>query len=295
MKHRQKVMTYARFLDAAHQGNVETVKDFLLQGAHINMRRRDGRTALHGAVKSQSVELVKLFIHKGANVNAITKRRESPLFDAVRTRNMEIIQILLDAGADVHIKNIRGHTCIFRIVHCGSGVCKDINLCSCRHLVRMAHSIGTDVDILQLLLNHGASLSTGQTSLLYMAVSVGDLEMVSVLVELGANVNFEGENNWTALHYACAYGGCKIIKVLLKAGANINAINTNGNTPLHMVIRCYTGVSIQLVELLLNKGADPHFKNHEGKTALDVADIYCVRLHPNIIDILKRVMNPVHA
>ena len=64
------------------------------------------------------------------------------------------------------------------------------------------------------------------------------------------------------------------IKRLLVAGANPNAKSPNGNTMLHLVVLALPAndTSVELVKLLLSKGADPAITNNEGCTALDIAN-----------------------
>ncbi|KAF8834090.1 ankyrin, partial [Paxillus ammoniavirescens] len=49
---------------------------------------------------------------------------------------------------------------------------------------------------------------------------------------------------------------------------DLNAKNWDSSTPLHSA--CYAG-HINIVELLLKKGADPHVRTKWGKTPLDIA------------------------
>lgn len=56
--------------------------------------------------------------------------------------------------------------------------------------------------------------------------------------------------------------------ILVRAGANVNAKGLENNTPLHDA--AIVG-QLKLVKMLLERGADPCFKNSKGKTPCDVA------------------------
>jgi ankyrin repeat protein len=56
--------------------------------------------------------------------------------------------------------------------------------------------------------------------------------------------------------------------LLIKHGANVNAAGYEDNTPLHDAAMVGNQ---KLVKLLIDKGANPHFKNKKGKTPKDVA------------------------
>lgn len=53
----------------------------------------------------------------------------------------------------------------------------------------------------------------------------------------------------------------------IKDGLDVNATINNDNTSLLMYAAFYGNT--QVVKLLLNAGANPHYKNNQGKTALD--------------------------
>uniref|UniRef100_K3WNG3 Uncharacterized protein n=1 Tax=Globisporangium ultimum (strain ATCC 200006 / CBS 805.95 / DAOM BR144) TaxID=431595 RepID=K3WNG3_GLOUD len=73
---------------------------------------------------------------------------------------------------------------------------------------------------------HGASVDICLLSgihPLHRAVSIGDLDMVDLLLQFGANASERAAWGWyTPLHLACKYGHEGIIWLLLKHGANWN-------------------------------------------------------------------------
>lgn len=77
----------------------------------------------------------------------------------------------------------------------------------------------------------------------------------------------------TALHKACSHLNCtSLAKALIVHNANVNAQNfINGDTPLHEAASIG---NLDIVELLLNHGADPKIKNYTDATPLDIAEIH---------------------
>lgn len=93
----------------------------------------------------------------------------------------------------------------------------------------------------------------------------------------------------TLLHAVVGiYDGAPLTKRLLQHGADANAVDGQGETPL------FRSVSDEQVACLLLAGADPHFRNREGRTAQEVQDLCettfgMVRERGNIFDTAKRL------
>ena len=102
-----------------------------------------------------------------------------------------------------------------------------------------------------------------------MASLYGMLPEVKVLVDKrGAEINKSG---WTPLHYACTEGHLAVADYLLSKGAKVDALSESDTTPLMMAVR---SGNIQLVRLLLDRGADLQIRNHQGFSAIDVAELF---------------------
>jgi len=57
------------------------------------------------------------------------------------------------------------------------------------------------------------------------------VDIVTLLLENGANVNVPGENNECPLHDAVACNRLDIVQMLVSRGADVNARNSRGLTP----------------------------------------------------------------
>ena len=71
------------------------------------------------------------------------------------------------------------------------------------------------------------------------------------------------------------------MNLLLQAGATVDAVDNDGWTALHLAAN---EGKIQVVEALLNAGADKAVKKKNGKTALDEAQR---KNHPAIVKLLR--------
>ena len=105
--------------------------------------------------------------------------------------------------------------------------------------------------------------NNGWTSL-HEAAAFGEKpEVVSLLLDRGADINARSISGSTPLHLAASSQTVEIVALLLDRGANINARDMDRETPLHLAVRHNTS---DVVELLLYRGADINARNNEGKT-----------------------------
>ncbi|XVE92684.1 hypothetical protein REPUB_Repub01dG0120800 [Reevesia pubescens] len=88
------------------------------------------------------------------------------------------------------------------------------------------------------------------------------------LVGTSEDQTMDGLDGCTLLHLACETGDIGMLELLLQYGANINAMDSRGQMPLH---RCILKGKAALAKLLLSRGADPQALNREGKTPLELA------------------------
>jgi hypothetical protein len=99
---------------------------------------------------------------------------------------------------------------------------------------------------------------------LYEAVDMGDTQMVSFLLESGADVTPSDELGWTPLHLACTLEFADAVSVLLGAGADLNVKDKFGATPL-ICLALFNqpspdtnATSSQIAQMLIDNGADLH-------------------------------------
>lgn len=122
---------------------------------------------------------------------------------------------------------------------------------------------------------------TGRTPLIEAVIS-GQHGAAKMLIEAGADLNvFDKAMGYTALMWACSRGDLEAAKLLVQAGADVNARSTEfGWTPL----LCAAGVSLPVVQFLLEAGADPSVTKTDGTTAVAVAER---AKHPEIAAVLS--------
>lgn len=96
----------------------------------------------------------------------------------------------------------------------------------------------------------------------------GNVEIVQVLLENNAKVDFKNKSGDTALNIASMRGHTEIVRALLARGAKINNPGRGGYTPL---IYASGGGHSEIVKTLLDKGAKVDYQTKQGITSLKAA------------------------
>ncbi|MHC9537914.1 MAG: ankyrin repeat domain-containing protein [Vulcanimicrobiota bacterium] len=226
---------------AAFKGNLPITKLLLSNGAALNIHDSQGATPLHMTADNGKREVAEYLISQGAEVDSTDLRGATPLHYAVTFNHKDVAQLLIAHGADVNSRDTNGATPIFYV---------------------------KAPDMTELLVSKGADVKIrcGTLATPLHAASEGcPSEVLSILIDKGANIRAEDEKGRTPLHYALSDDP---LKILISKGADISAKTKDGDTPLHSAAGRNATFALKA---LLEGGADINAINNEGRTPLSLA------------------------
>ncbi len=101
-----------RLFKAAEVGDVAGVERLLKAGAFMNMRNRDGYTALWLAASNGNTKVAETLLKHGADPNHRSADGTTPLMEASRMGGAEVVSALLAYRANVNAEGNNGETAL---------------------------------------------------------------------------------------------------------------------------------------------------------------------------------------
>lgn len=170
------------------------------------------------------------------------------IFDAIFNNDLSKISEVIASGVNINQKH--SHSRLTPLIQA-------INLHRIE-VIKFLIEVGADVHLYQYI----------QTTPLGLATSLGNNQIVQLLLQAGANPDLGGIDD-PPLHRAVLIERIDIIQTLIEAGANLNYLNASHFTPLMLAAN---NGKFEIVKLLVETGSVYiNAKNQEGETALDKA------------------------
>ena len=269
---------------ASQNGHVDAMNVLLRAGADRTIKDAVGDTWIRYAIRGGcSKEVLQFIIDQGADVNATSEVNGTPLMLASQNGNVDATNVLLSAGADRTIKDAVGDTWIHYAIRggCSTEVLQliidkgaDVNATSeVSGTPLMLASQNGNVDAMNVLLRAGADQTikdaVGDTWIHYAIHGGCSKEVLQFIIDKGADVNATSEVSGTPLMLASHNGNVDAMNVLLRAGADRTIKDAVGDTWIHYAIR--GGCSKEVLQFIIDKGADVNATNEENVTSLMLA------------------------
>ena len=276
----------SQYFQTLRSGDAKQLREALERGSPVNGRDAAGNTPLMLVAVYGDVACIQLLLERGAQVNVTNAAGATPLMRAAH--DYEKLRLLVARGADINARSVFGNTALMlaarpcnshRSVELLVAHGADVNAASDSGATAlMAAAAGSDKLSLKELLRHGANpnaqpgmdqrafiLGGGRSALMWAAYR-GDLDMIKLLVDAGADVNAEGFMG-TPLAQTAWNDQTAAARLLLDRGGRINQMShRDGYTALHWAASTEAS-DCSLVKLLLKRGADPNVGGGENVDA----------------------------
>jgi len=204
---------------------------------------------IHDAVEAGNEEGVRLLLDGDPTlVDARDVNQRTPLHTAAGGGHAEIAELLLALGADVDAQNQEGHTSLHEA------------------------ALGQDFTFMELLIRHSADLEVldayGRTALHLVARQTGRVDLATLLLEAGADVDVLEGSNWSALDFAVWRGFADMVDLFLDSGARLPA--SRGMREATASFAAQHGLT-RYFGLLVDSGVDLTAPDRHGGTLLHSA------------------------
>eukprot|EP00743_Colponemidia_sp_Colp-15_P007940 GILK01008600.1.p1 GENE.GILK01008600.1~~GILK01008600.1.p1 ORF type:complete len:636 (-),score=104.41 GILK01008600.1:115-2022(-) len=259
---------------ACANGDLELVKDLIDQGATVDaINPMNGWTPLLLAAFNGCFEVVRYLVDSaGASVNSLSKDGETPLSIA-SDRHPTVTRFLRQRGAKLPPRK----QAVFEVSYAVDGHVaplsarqpQRIGVLESSKFIKLVRSgqTGSTVAYLRMQpeLAKARCKDTG-LSAVAVACSTGNLPLVEVLLQHGADLNVPNKAGWTPLMLAVFNGHLDIVKLLLtQYKTDVNCRSKQGTTPL---MQAALQGRLDMLEVLCKSQADPNLEDQVGDTAL---------------------------
>eukprot|EP00607_Mallomonas_marina_P008681 CAMPEP_0182423052 /NCGR_PEP_ID=MMETSP1167-20130531/8951_1 /TAXON_ID=2988 /ORGANISM="Mallomonas Sp, Strain CCMP3275" /LENGTH=428 /DNA_ID=CAMNT_0024601669 /DNA_START=1 /DNA_END=1287 /DNA_ORIENTATION=+ len=278
------LFTSLMMVDCAGEGNMPELLRLLHDGVNIDFKDEKGDTALHKAAVSGHVAIIRLLLQEKANyhlqnnegLTALESARcvgqdstmallSFPLILAADSGDEKEFSVWLGRGAWENHVDEYGETALMKAARKGhKGIVNQ--LMKIRVDTTIKNKEGKTALQLATEANQTSVMSLFPTSL-SAAAEGGYLSEVARMIEEGVDVDSTAGdwNNWTPLIRASRSGQAEVVQYLLDKGADVNMMNENKHTALQWAA---WNNHVRVAVILLDRGAIINLANENGWTPL---------------------------
>ena len=259
----------SRLAEVVHSGDTAAAMELLKKGTSGNSAEPDGTTALHWAVQQDDARLVNALLKSAAQVRAENRYGVTPLALAAINGSTPMVDLLLKAGADPNATSGEGETVLMAASRTGQP--DAIKLL----LKAGADPNASERQFGETALMWAAGHDNAEAIRVLVAGGAKPDAISSVINLPKAKVDFSfavatalPRGGMTPLMYAGREGQINAVTALAEVGANLNAVDPEGCTAIVIaIINAHYDVAARLAE----KGANSNIGDNAGMGALYAA------------------------
>jgi ankyrin repeat protein len=266
-------------------------------------------TALMYAARENAIDAARILVEAKADIDARDPDSSTPLVIAAINTHYDLAALLVDNAANPNIGDTSGMTPLYAAVDMNTpdtlfgrplrpsqGAVDAVELV--RRLLRHGANPNAELSAVTIQRHHtGGNPTMGPgTTPIMRAAKNGDIALVRLLLEHGADIKHAAKNGTTVLMAAAQSGTAMfskadrdpdgilaVAKLCLELGVDPNATNERGQTAVHLAAAersdgthelpgsGFGSYADELIRILAAHGARLDVKDNRGLTPLDVA------------------------
>lgn len=220
---------------AALAGNLRVIKVLVRNNVSVEAKTKTQQQPIHFAVEGGFHRIVRYLVGRGASVEEPDEHGDTPMHIAATKANVAVVRTLLESGCRGMKANKDGKRPLHLLCETEHTPRIDDAVLECARLLldRRTHVRwrARPRSLLTALVSARARADDKETQQklvcsrdndeyepLHRAASVGNLELVRLLLDRGARVSAKRGLGWQALHYAASKGHIDVARLLVERG-----------------------------------------------------------------------------
>jgi ankyrin repeat protein len=288
------------FMTALHyacdNGHLLVVDLLIRKGAYIESVGNDSKLPLIFAAASGRLDVVELLAKKKASLENTDDKDRNAMHWATRNGHVKVAEFLSEQGLSIHTPDADGLSPIhLAVIGCQLGTIDFLLKKTAKVEARcragrtpIHYACETDnAEIVRLLLAAGANAEAetrGDTRRpIHLAAASGSVETIGVLYQHGVLMDARDSAGHRPLLNACYHGQVDVVKTFLSLNQPLTLLLKDGihhDSPLCVAAKAGR---VEVVDLLIRRGASVTQRDRHGFMALRYASHYG---HPEIIKLL---------
>ncbi len=257
----------------------------------INDQDKDGNTRLHKAVMRQDYMLVKELLDAGANIHIRNNKKHIPIFSAAFHKKSDILYLMIAYSINTGDNHINQQ--LMSVIQSQNPMdIKRIVVEINKHPNTFDIFLGELCDLLIRednfqgffsLASSGIILATwnkdGKTPL-HICAEYKKISFAKVALEFGLRADVIDQHGKNPMHYAAKTHNHAMVELLNDHAENnfysCDMADSTGTTPLYLTLQSdgNLGKKINIIQFLLNSGADVNNIDAEGRSIMHYAVYY---------------------
>ena len=276
---------------AARFNDVKVVEYLIEKGASLEKQDDMGFSPIHYAAMGGKTTNILRLIELGDDVlRKVNRRDQYPISLAAEYGHTEAVQLLLEHGADanncpfyspLHLAAKNGHLETIQLLLNYGGNLKELD--GDYRLPLHCAAEENQTEVVKFLLQNGVTWE--MYSVLHLT---SRLDVVTLLVENGADIHERDDIGRTPLHAAAAKGQADTAMYLLNQGVDINSRDECGCSALYCALKaCH----VDTAKVLIDRGCDMKLINDNPFKPDLEADLLHSAARKGCVDILQLLLD----